>query len=168
MEDQRGREEKKKKRRMKEEREKQGKKNHRRERKEAGIGRNGVGRREKEDTRMRKVDSEVYTVRRDLINPPELFLEDVSSFPSVLYTEGCAVFARRLCALSRAEQVSSNGLFRPMEDPFFSLSSPVNIYLAFYYFRIVYRVKKWLKSKGGDGIVPIFFCVLLNIHNIHP
>jgi len=29
--------------------------------------------------------------------------------------------------LSRAEQVSSNGLFRPMEDPFSLLSSPVDI-----------------------------------------
>lgn len=29
--------------------------------------------------------------------------------------------------LSRAEQVSSNGLFRPTEAPFFPLSSPVDI-----------------------------------------
>lgn len=29
--------------------------------------------------------------------------------------------------LSRAEQVSSNGLFRPIEAPFFPLSSPVDI-----------------------------------------
>lgn len=30
--------------------------------------------------RMRKVDSEVYTVRRDLINPPERFFRKTASF----------------------------------------------------------------------------------------
>lgn len=48
-----------------------------------------------ESTRMRKVDSEVYTVRRDLINPPELLLEDG---PPLLHGRMRYV-RRRLCAL---------------------------------------------------------------------
>jgi len=59
-------------------------------------------------TRMRKVDREVYTVRRDLINPPKL----LSLRLSLSYTEGCAMFADDF-VLPRAGQVSSNGLFRP-------------------------------------------------------
>lgn len=62
-------------------------------------------------TRIRKVDSEVYTVRRDLINPPELLSLLYRSF-SFSYAEGCAMFADDFVLL-RAEQVSSNGLFRP-------------------------------------------------------
>lgn len=91
------------------------KKNHIASGKKRGS-RNGVGRRKKEDMRMRKVDSEVYTVRRDLINPPELSPLKTSLRP--LYAEGCAMFAGDFVLCSRAEQVSSNDLFRPMESPF--------------------------------------------------
>lgn len=46
--------------------------------------------------RMRKVDSEVYTVRRDLINPPELLLEDG---PPLTLIRKDALCSSRLCAL---------------------------------------------------------------------
>lgn len=66
-------------------------------------------------TRMRKVDSEVYTVRRDLINPPKLLsLLPLGLALSLSLSHGRTRYVRRrLCALSRAGQVSSNGLFRP-------------------------------------------------------
>lgn len=50
---------------------------------------------------MRKVDSEVYTVRRDLINPPELLLEDGAPF--LLY--GRMRYVRRDFVLSSKFQV---------------------------------------------------------------
>lgn len=59
-------------------------------------------------TRIRKVDSEVYTVRRDLINLPEL----LSFLLVFLFLLHGRIFADDFVLL-RVGQVSSNGLFRP-------------------------------------------------------
>jgi len=80
------------------ERKKEGKKreNHRRAQKgtgsRSGFGREGGAK----DTKMRKVDSEVYTVRRDLINPPKR----LSLLLVLLFLlHGRMRYVRRLCAL---------------------------------------------------------------------
>lgn len=53
-------------------------------------------------TRTRKVDSEVYTVRRDLINPPELLLEDVSSL-TPLIRQDALCSPTTLCSRGRSK-----------------------------------------------------------------
>lgn len=65
-------------------------------------GGGGGGRCGGKGTRMRKVDSEVYTVRRDLINPPELRPGRRSSPPFLpLVRKDALCSPRRLCAPRR-------------------------------------------------------------------
>jgi len=93
-----------------------------------------------EGTRTRKVDSEVYTVRRDLINPPELLLEDGaprSLPPHPLIRQDALCSPTTLCSRGWSK-------FQVMacsdreEGPFFPLSSAVDIAL---FIRIARPVK---------------------------
>jgi len=89
-----------------------------------GEGRRRIGGCDAEGTRTRKVDSEVYTVRRDLINPPELLLKKTGPPPSP-YTAGCAMpTTLRSRGWSKFQVMACSDR---EEGPFFPLSSAVDI-----------------------------------------